>query len=83
MFSARHTQSVRMTAIFVNFQNLNMPFSERKQTFLKRWKLESSRLRILGFERQILGKDCEVKPKGHKLKSVPATTGIKFLFSNE
>ena len=29
-------QSVRMTAIFVNFQNPNKPFSERKQTFLKR-----------------------------------------------
>ena len=33
-------------------------------------------------ERQILGTDSEVKPKGHKLKSVAATTGIKFLFSN-
>ena len=38
-----------------------------------------SRLRILGFEGEILGTDCEVKPKGHKLKSVPAMTGIKFL----
>ena len=38
-----------------------------------------SRLRILGFEGEILETDCEVKPKGHKLKSVPAMTGIKFL----
>ena len=30
-------QSVRMTAIFVNFQNPNKPFSKRKQTFLNRW----------------------------------------------
>ena len=28
-------QSVRMSAIFINFQNPNMPFSETKQTFLK------------------------------------------------
>ena len=38
-----------------------------------------ARLRILGFEGQILGTDCEVNSKGHKLKSVPAKTGIKFL----
>ena len=31
---------------------------------LKLWKLESSKLGILGFERQILGKNSEVKPKG-------------------
>ena len=40
-------------------------------------------LRILGFEGQIPGTVCEVKPKVHTLKSVPAMTGIKFLFSNE
>ena len=87
-----------MKATYVNFQNRHMAFSERKETFLKwtseritskksrqfkRWKLESLRLRILGFKGQFLGTDCEVNSKGHKLKSVPASTGIKFLFSNE
>ena len=33
----------------------------------------------LGFGRQILGSE----PKGHELKSVPSTAGIKFMFSYE
>ena len=35
LFSEIFKQSIRMTAIFVNFKNPNKPFSERKQTFLK------------------------------------------------
>ena len=56
----------------------------RGQLFRATW-LSSARCsahvslhRILGFGRQILG----TEPKGHELKSVPSTAGIKLLFSN-